>query len=157
MHVNALDESFTELPTYFGASDIVLELAGLAESTLLLCLIPPLLRQQCVLPHRFVKIPTCVQRSVVYLWVDLKYSDLAQAPIILHFKMATIPKQHKAAVYAEPGKLLTKIEAVDTPEPDPGEPWSICMAHSSYPCHTNELMSEIEAPIQVCVLVISGS
>jgi propanol-preferring alcohol dehydrogenase len=35
--------------------------------------------------------------------------------------MATIPKQHKAAVYSEPGKLQTKIELVDTPEPGPGE------------------------------------
>jgi propanol-preferring alcohol dehydrogenase len=35
--------------------------------------------------------------------------------------MATVPKQHRAAVYAEPGKILTKIETVDTPEPGPGE------------------------------------
>lgn len=41
--------------------------------------------------------------------------------IIFNFKMATIPKQHKAAVYAEPGKILIKIELVDTPEPGPGE------------------------------------
>lgn len=35
--------------------------------------------------------------------------------------MVTIPKQHKAAVYSEPGKLETKVELVDTPEPGPGE------------------------------------
>lgn len=35
--------------------------------------------------------------------------------------MVTIPEHHKAAVYVEPGKLLTKIETVDTPEPGPGE------------------------------------
>lgn len=35
--------------------------------------------------------------------------------------MTDIPKQHKAAVYNEPGKISTKIETVDTPEPGPGE------------------------------------
>lgn len=37
------------------------------------------------------------------------------------YTMTTIPKQHRAAVYSEPGKLQTKIELVDTPEPGPGE------------------------------------
>ncbi|KAL8942377.1 MAG: hypothetical protein Q9216_001697 [Gyalolechia sp. 2 TL-2023] len=32
-----------------------------------------------------------------------------------------IPKQYKAAVYDEPGKVATKIETLDTPEPGPGE------------------------------------
>ncbi|KAL8936902.1 MAG: hypothetical protein Q9211_003965 [Gyalolechia sp. 1 TL-2023] len=32
-----------------------------------------------------------------------------------------IPKQHKAVVYDEPGKISTKIETLDTPEPGPGE------------------------------------
>lgn len=37
--------------------------------------------------------------------------------------MATvdIPKQYKAVVYDEPGKISTKIETLDTPEPGPGE------------------------------------
>ncbi|KAL8962711.1 MAG: hypothetical protein Q9193_000929 [Seirophora villosa] len=32
-----------------------------------------------------------------------------------------IPKQYKAAVYDAPGKISTKIETLDTPEPGPGE------------------------------------
>jgi len=35
--------------------------------------------------------------------------------------MAEIPKQYKAAVYDEPGKLSTKIQMLDMPEPGPGE------------------------------------
>lgn len=35
--------------------------------------------------------------------------------------MAGIPKQYQAAVYDEPGKLSTKIEMLDMPEPGPGE------------------------------------
>jgi len=35
--------------------------------------------------------------------------------------MTAIPKQYKAAVYNEPGKISTKIETVDMPEPGPGE------------------------------------
>lgn len=45
--------------------------------------------------------------------------------------MATIPKQHRAAVYAEPGKVLTKVETVDTPESDAGEVLVICVLLSS--------------------------
>ncbi|KAL8731737.1 MAG: hypothetical protein Q9166_003184 [cf. Caloplaca sp. 2 TL-2023] len=32
-----------------------------------------------------------------------------------------IPKQYRAAVYDEPGKISTKVETLDTPEPGPGE------------------------------------
>ncbi|KAL9603386.1 MAG: hypothetical protein Q9219_001248 [cf. Caloplaca sp. 3 TL-2023] len=32
-----------------------------------------------------------------------------------------IPKQYKAAVYDEPGKISTKVQTLDTPEPGPGE------------------------------------
>lgn len=32
-----------------------------------------------------------------------------------------IPKRYKAAVYDDPGKISTKIETLDTPEPGPGE------------------------------------
>lgn len=35
--------------------------------------------------------------------------------------MAEIPKQYKAVVYDEPGKLSTKIETLDMPKPGPGE------------------------------------
>lgn len=32
-----------------------------------------------------------------------------------------IPKQYKACVYDQPGKISTKVEMLDTPEPGPGE------------------------------------
>jgi propanol-preferring alcohol dehydrogenase len=32
-----------------------------------------------------------------------------------------IPKTYKAAVYNEPGKISTKVEELNTPEPGPGE------------------------------------
>lgn len=32
-----------------------------------------------------------------------------------------VPRQHKAVVYDEPGKLSTKIVMVDTPAPGAGE------------------------------------
>lgn len=35
--------------------------------------------------------------------------------------MSEIPKQYKACVYDEPGKISTKIQTLDTPEPGPGE------------------------------------
>ena len=35
--------------------------------------------------------------------------------------MSDIPKQHKACVYDEPGKISTRIEILETPEPGPGE------------------------------------
>ncbi len=35
--------------------------------------------------------------------------------------MAEIPKQYKACVYDSPGKISTKVEMLDTPEPGPGE------------------------------------
>ncbi|KAI4186732.1 MAG: hypothetical protein L6R41_003304 [Letrouitia leprolyta] len=35
--------------------------------------------------------------------------------------LVEIPKQHKAAVYDEPGKISTKIDTLDTPVPGPGE------------------------------------
>ena len=35
--------------------------------------------------------------------------------------MSDIPKQHKACVYDEPGKISAKIETLETPEPGPGE------------------------------------
>ena len=34
---------------------------------------------------------------------------------------ADIPKQYKACVYDDPGKVSTKIEMLDMPEPGPGE------------------------------------
>ena len=34
---------------------------------------------------------------------------------------ADIPKQYKACVYNDPGKVSTKIEMLDMPEPGPGE------------------------------------
>ncbi|KAH8800312.1 chaperonin 10-like protein [Xylogone sp. PMI_703] len=49
--------------------------------------------------------------------------------------MATIPKQHKAAIYADPGKLLTKIEKLDTPEPGTGEVL-VNITHSGV-CHSD--------------------
>ncbi|KAL9006975.1 MAG: hypothetical protein Q9188_000263 [Gyalolechia gomerana] len=51
--------------------------------------------------------------------------------------MATvdIPKQYKAAVYDEPGKISTKIETLDTPEPGPGEVL-INITHSGV-CHSD--------------------
>ena len=35
--------------------------------------------------------------------------------------MSEIPKQFKACVYNEPGKISTKIETLQTPEPGNGE------------------------------------
>ena len=35
--------------------------------------------------------------------------------------MSGLPKQYKACVYDAPGKISTKIETLDTPEPGPGE------------------------------------
>jgi len=32
-----------------------------------------------------------------------------------------IPKTYKAVIYDEPGKISTKIEKLNTPEPGPGE------------------------------------
>ena len=32
-----------------------------------------------------------------------------------------IPKQYKACIYNDPGKISTKIEILDMPEPGPGE------------------------------------
>ena len=32
-----------------------------------------------------------------------------------------IPEQYKACVYDQPGKISTKVEMLDTPEPGPGE------------------------------------
>jgi propanol-preferring alcohol dehydrogenase len=32
-----------------------------------------------------------------------------------------IPKIYKAAVYDDPGKISTKVEELNTPEPGPGE------------------------------------
>ena len=32
-----------------------------------------------------------------------------------------VPKQYKACVYDQPGKISTKVETLDTPEPGPGE------------------------------------
>lgn len=32
-----------------------------------------------------------------------------------------VPKQYKACVYDQPGKISTKIETLDMPEPGPGE------------------------------------
>lgn len=46
-----------------------------------------------------------------------------------------IPKQYKAAVYDEPGKVSTKIESLDTPEPGPGEVL-INITHSGV-CHSD--------------------
>lgn len=40
----------------------------------------------------------------------------AQAP-----KTFDIPKEHKAAIFDNPGTISTKITTVDTPEPGPGE------------------------------------
>jgi len=34
---------------------------------------------------------------------------------------AEIPKQYKACVYDDPGRISTKIEMLDMPEPGPGE------------------------------------
>ena len=39
--------------------------------------------------------------------------------------MVDIPKQYKACVYNDPGKISTKVETLDTPEPGPGE----CLVH----------------------------
>lgn len=46
-----------------------------------------------------------------------------------------IPKQHRACVYDEPGKVSTKIEMVDTPEPGPGEVL-VKLTHSGV-CHSD--------------------
>ncbi|KAL9014525.1 MAG: hypothetical protein Q9173_000826 [Seirophora scorigena] len=46
-----------------------------------------------------------------------------------------IPKQYKAAVYDAPGKISTKIETLDTPEPGPGEVL-IKLTHSGV-CHSD--------------------
>lgn len=35
--------------------------------------------------------------------------------------MSEIPKQFKACVYDQPGKISTKIETLETPDPGPGE------------------------------------
>ena len=35
--------------------------------------------------------------------------------------MSEIPEQFKACVYDQPGKISTKIEILETPEPGPGE------------------------------------
>ena len=35
--------------------------------------------------------------------------------------MSEIPKTYKACIYDEPGKVSTKIETLETPEPGPGE------------------------------------
>ena len=35
--------------------------------------------------------------------------------------MSEIPKQYKACVYDQPGKISTKIEILETPEPGQGE------------------------------------
>ena len=35
--------------------------------------------------------------------------------------MSEIPKQFKACIYDEPGKISTKIETLHTPEPGHGE------------------------------------
>ncbi|KAI4089196.1 MAG: hypothetical protein LQ348_001270 [Seirophora lacunosa] len=44
-----------------------------------------------------------------------------------------IPKQYKAAVYDAPGKISTKIETLDTPEPGPGEVLIKLGVHSLLP------------------------
>ncbi|KAL6716299.1 hypothetical protein ACLMJK_005865 [Lecanora helva] len=49
--------------------------------------------------------------------------------------MVDIPKQQKAAVYDAPGKISTKIETVDVPEPGPGEVL-IHLTHSGV-CHSD--------------------
>ncbi|KAL8720393.1 MAG: hypothetical protein Q9225_002745 [Loekoesia sp. 1 TL-2023] len=46
-----------------------------------------------------------------------------------------IPKQYKAAVYDDPGKISVKIETLDTPEPGPGEVL-INLTHSGV-CHSD--------------------
>lgn len=51
-----------------------------------------------------------------------------------------IPKQYKAAVYDQPGKISTKVETLDTPEPGPNEvliklyDWPPLSCSSESPC-----------------------
>ncbi|KAK0516368.1 hypothetical protein JMJ35_000971 [Cladonia borealis] len=49
--------------------------------------------------------------------------------------MVDIPKQYKACVYNDPGKISTKIETLDMPEPGPGE----CLIHLTHSgvCHSD--------------------
>jgi alcohol dehydrogenase, propanol-preferring len=35
--------------------------------------------------------------------------------------VTNIPSRYKAVVFDQPGKISTKIELLDTPEPGPGE------------------------------------
>jgi len=46
--------------------------------------------------------------------------------------MAEIPKQYEVAIYDEPGKLSTKIETLDIPEPgaDEGNASSVIQGES---------------------------
>jgi propanol-preferring alcohol dehydrogenase len=46
-----------------------------------------------------------------------------------------VPKQYKAAVYDQPGKISTKVEELDIPEPGPGEVL-IKLTHSGV-CHSD--------------------
>ncbi|KAI9818231.1 MAG: hypothetical protein M1827_000856 [Pycnora praestabilis] len=49
--------------------------------------------------------------------------------------MVDIPKHHRACVFDQPGKISTKIEMLDTPEPGPGEVL-INLTHSGV-CHSD--------------------
>lgn len=48
-----------------------------------------------------------------------------------------IPKQYKAIVYDQPGKISTKIETLDTPDPGPNEILIKLCDCPSLPCFLN--------------------
>lgn len=62
--------------------------------------------------------------SCIKFGTTLLSGPIASRPLyllLISFKMSEIPKQYKACVYDQPGKISTKIETRETPEPGPGE------------------------------------
>jgi len=47
----------------------------------------------------------------------------------------SIPAQHQACIYDQPGSISTKIETIDTPTPGPGEVL-VRLTHSGV-CHSD--------------------
>lgn len=73
--------------------------------------------------------------------------------------MAALPKQYKACVYDEPGKVSTKVVDLDMPEPGSGEVLinlyarCLCLIQSSH--HPTD--NAIQAPTPASATPISAS
>ena len=69
---------------------------------------------------------------------------------------AEIPQQYKACIYDAPGKISTKVDMLDMPEPGPGEVLIKLYVHGQWRqiCTKHILSMRNQGPILVSVTLI---